>query len=67
MAKATGVMIGSYIPDVRPMHQINPSIQLEAKEAEQARKGKKQEQHIFRQQQANKNVASMKRVMGGGL
>jgi cold shock CspA family protein/uncharacterized protein YxeA len=67
MPKATGVMIGSYIPDVRPMHQINPSIQLEAKEAEQARKGKKQEQRIFRQQQANKNVASMKRVMGGGL
>jgi cold shock CspA family protein len=59
MAKATGVMIGSYIPDVRPMHQINPSIQLEAKEAEQARKGKKQEQRIFRQQQADKNAASM--------
>jgi cold shock CspA family protein len=59
MAKATGVMIGSYIPDVRPMHQINPSIQLEAKEAEHARKGKKQEQRIFRQQQADKNTASM--------
>jgi cold shock CspA family protein len=67
MAKATGVMIGSYIPDVRPMHQINPSIQLEAKEAEHARKGKKQEQRIFRQRQADKNAASMKRVMGGGL
>jgi cold shock CspA family protein len=67
MAKATGVMIGSYIPDVRPMHQINPSINLEVKEAEQARKGKKQEQRIFRQKQADKNAASMKRVMGGGL
>jgi hypothetical protein len=67
MPGAALIVVDGYVAPERPAYTPNASITNAAKEAEQARKGKKQEQRIFRQQQADKNAASMKRVMGGGL